>query len=184
MKRRSGWVSNSSSSSFICDVCGDVEAGYDASASDFDMTNFECGHTVCDGHFSIDVNKLTFDQKKKLVDSNEYYDIKDKFENSLFNGRYGSKLSAEEVTILNKSIQTELDSRPNSYYENTDFEEYIRELDETPSVFCPVCNLEHISDKTLLKYIVRENNIDTKTLKNTLRAKYTSLDDIFKDIGE
>lgn len=48
MKLRNGFVSNSSSSSFICDLCGDVESGYDAGLSDMEM--FECtnGHTIHD----------------------------------------------------------------------------------------------------------------------------------------
>ena len=50
MKIRSGFVSNSSSSSFVCDVCGASEGGYDVGLSDVGM--FECGngHTVCLDH--------------------------------------------------------------------------------------------------------------------------------------
>lgn len=47
MKKRNGFVSNSSSSSFVCDVCGRVESGFDASASDFDMLECENGHIFC-----------------------------------------------------------------------------------------------------------------------------------------
>jgi len=35
MKIRNGFVSNSSSSSFTCDVCGMSESGWDASPTDF-----------------------------------------------------------------------------------------------------------------------------------------------------
>ena len=48
MKIRSGFVSNSSSSSFICDVCGRMESGWDASLSDFEMYECENGHTLCE----------------------------------------------------------------------------------------------------------------------------------------
>ncbi len=37
MKCRQGFVSNSSSSSFICEISGSVESGYDASPSDCGM---------------------------------------------------------------------------------------------------------------------------------------------------
>ena len=37
MKVRKGFVSNSSSSSFICEISGEVESGYDASPSDCGM---------------------------------------------------------------------------------------------------------------------------------------------------
>jgi len=50
MKVRTGFVSNSSSSSFTCDACGGVESGWDACLSDVYMFNCANGHTVCDSH--------------------------------------------------------------------------------------------------------------------------------------
>ena len=46
MKARTGFVSNSSTSSFICSICGGIEAGMDAGLYDFEM--FECkeGHVA------------------------------------------------------------------------------------------------------------------------------------------
>ena len=46
MKVRNGFVSNSSSSSFICEVCNGTESGWDACMSEVEM--FECanGHTL------------------------------------------------------------------------------------------------------------------------------------------
>lgn len=49
MKRRHGFVSNSSSSSFICDVCGVAEEGYDG-PSDAGMLECENGHYFCTKH--------------------------------------------------------------------------------------------------------------------------------------
>jgi hypothetical protein len=53
MKTRNGFVSNSSSSSFICDVCSGVESGWDACLSEMEMFDCENGHTV---HESCAVN--------------------------------------------------------------------------------------------------------------------------------
>lgn len=50
MKIRNGFVSNSSSSSFTCDVCGNTESGMDCGLSDFSMTQCINGHTFCDHH--------------------------------------------------------------------------------------------------------------------------------------
>jgi hypothetical protein len=50
MKIRKGFVSNSSSSSFICEVCGNVESGYDASAEDCGFYVCEKGHEFCQHH--------------------------------------------------------------------------------------------------------------------------------------
>ena len=52
MKIRKGFVSNSSSSSFICDVCGNAESGMDFSVSDANMFECENGHTVCVDHMN------------------------------------------------------------------------------------------------------------------------------------
>jgi hypothetical protein len=77
MKVRLGFVSNSSSSSFICSVCGEVESGMDASLSDFGM--FECknGHTVCESHLSKE-DKEKFDKMREEVeegDEDEEFDV-------------------------------------------------------------------------------------------------------------
>mgnify|MGYP001102798176 CR=1 FL=1 len=50
MKLRHGFVSNSSSSSFTCGVCGRTESGYDAGPEDFDMSRCEAGHKYCNHH--------------------------------------------------------------------------------------------------------------------------------------
>lgn len=52
MKVRQGFVSNSSSSSFVCAICGNADAGMDASPSDFGMAECENGHTFCTSHSS------------------------------------------------------------------------------------------------------------------------------------
>jgi len=50
MKVRTCFVSNSSSSSFICDVCGREDGGMDACLSDVDMEMCENGHILCTHH--------------------------------------------------------------------------------------------------------------------------------------
>jgi len=47
LKYRLGFVSNSSTSSFVCEICGASEAGMDASPTDFDMIECDNGHTIC-----------------------------------------------------------------------------------------------------------------------------------------
>ena len=50
MKIRLGFVSNSSSSSFVCDVCGREDSGYDLGLEEAGMKECENGHTFCDDH--------------------------------------------------------------------------------------------------------------------------------------
>ena len=44
MKIRTGFVSNSSTSSFICEICGGTEAGMDISLSEVGMIECQTGH--------------------------------------------------------------------------------------------------------------------------------------------
>ena len=48
MKIRTGFVSNSSSSSFICDFCGREDSGMDYCLEDVEMFECENGHTFCE----------------------------------------------------------------------------------------------------------------------------------------
>ena len=48
MKIRTGFVSNSSTSSFVCDICGREETGMDLSLSDCDMYCCNFDHTMCE----------------------------------------------------------------------------------------------------------------------------------------
>jgi len=47
MKTRQGFVSNSSSTSFTCDVCGNEQSGMDMSLRDCSMVKCVNDHTVC-----------------------------------------------------------------------------------------------------------------------------------------
>ena len=65
MKIRQGFVSNSSSSSFICDVTGEEHSGYDCSPYDYDY--YEC----CNGHIfpqDMIVGELSDDDDRYELD--------------------------------------------------------------------------------------------------------------------
>lgn len=54
MKIRTCFVSNSSSSSCVCDLCGESFTGWDACVSDAGMFNCVNGHTICQDEAVID----------------------------------------------------------------------------------------------------------------------------------
>lgn len=67
MKYHLYFISNSSSSSFICDVCNQTFSGWDASPSEFDHHCFyeSCGHTVCNDKLlpsTIDIEADDYDE--------------------------------------------------------------------------------------------------------------------------
>ncbi len=53
MKLRNGFVSNSSSSSFICQVCGAEASGWDMCRRDAGMVSCINGHTFCKDHILL-----------------------------------------------------------------------------------------------------------------------------------
>jgi len=57
MKIRNGFVSNSSTSSFVCDLCGEEYTGWDASPWDRDYGCYVCPneHVMCEEHVDGDV---------------------------------------------------------------------------------------------------------------------------------
>lgn len=68
MKIRNGFVSNSSSSSFICNICGRVESGYDVSYNDVGICQCAFGHTMCQDEVS------EFVKSAKLEEAFEHYE--------------------------------------------------------------------------------------------------------------
>jgi hypothetical protein len=170
-KIRNGFVSNSSSSSFICDFCGYNESGYDLCLSDVDMSQCEKGHTFCNDHVGIGsmFDKFGPDSTKKLI---EY--CKDNVD------QYTKKINTEQIKTeqekyrYEKSIEyyTKLYNFFKSHSEdscildftdeyeelvNTDLEDFIRWYYTDmgiPSEFCPVCRrkVEMQEDEDYLTY--------------------------------
>jgi len=117
MKFRRGFVSNSSSSSFVCDVCGDTESGWDLCLSEAEMFNCENGHTVhkdcCSENSSVE-KFLENAEEEEIEDPKnpgEYIENPDFNEESIYNvpAKYCPICSFEEITkddalqfILNK----------------------------------------------------------------------------------
>ncbi len=67
MKIRTCFVSNSSSSSCVCDLCGESFIGWDACLSDAGM--FQCvnGHTVCQEESVIDFSDWIDEREQREV---------------------------------------------------------------------------------------------------------------------
>lgn len=69
-KIRKCFVSNSSSSSFICEICGETQTGYDLDLSDIVFVNCENEHLICDEHLiNVDGEVEYADQYEEYVKS-------------------------------------------------------------------------------------------------------------------
>ena len=84
MKKRTGFVSNSSSSSFIalrlfrCEICGESDGGFDIGLVDVEMCECENGHVMCQGHvrhyFENEISKYL---ESKDGEEHDYIDSED-----------------------------------------------------------------------------------------------------------
>jgi hypothetical protein len=174
MIKRKGWVSNSSSSSFICDVCGSMSEG------DYDEVYYECGHVSCCDS-DKDLTKLTLSQKRSIVDYYEQDDKRDDTASEKYHTNFYS-LNSEGMGIISEIVVKELAERLDDYYTDEIVEEAVEECDEVPKVFCPVCSLEVISDEFMLSYIINTTNISVEDLKDTIRTKFKTLDEAKKSL--
>lgn len=70
MKIRFGFVSNSSSSSYVCEVCGNAESGWDAGAAECGMyTCSDHTHIFCMEHAIGDAKNVDNDESDNTIDS-------------------------------------------------------------------------------------------------------------------
>ena len=91
MKYRSDFVTNSSSSSYTCDICGRTESGWDMGLSEAEMVECVNGHTFC----ADEMLELSKEQLIKLILSIASEDDgEDYSENAL------KRLDADDLTIV------------------------------------------------------------------------------------
>ena len=158
MKIRKGFVSNSSSSSFVCDICRSDYSGFDASLSDAGMSECVNGHTICDKHLVEDAEKyddMSFaDKKKYCLTLDTYYEDK----------------------IIEIEDEDELDE---FYEENLEYEARYN----IPSNTCPCCELISPTSDQVLKYMLFEKNKSREDVEDEMRTRFSNYDEMLKKIN-
>jgi len=149
MKIRNGFVSNSSSSSFICEVCGNYVGGYDMSVSEAGMVQCNCGHIICISHLKD--NKV-YDKAIELYFKKNIYipminDLKENYDNNIEN--IEKDFYKEDCINIIKAHDEDNYDKKEDLCNEADFE------DNFPSEFCPICQLEVIPpDNELIDYLI------------------------------
>jgi len=160
MKIRKGFVSNSSSSSFTCDVCGETAAGFDISLTDFDMWQCQNDHISCDKHFKKNLN--SFEVKKKVL----LYD--DKWHKENFKETTG------------KDVEKATDDEIEKYLEN-DGQDMVYEMRyELPIEFCPCCIFETVANSDIVNYLFKREKTTHKKLAIEMKNKFKNYSDYKK----
>jgi hypothetical protein len=148
MKVRKGFVSNSSSSSFICEISGETFEGRDASLSDFNLVECANGHTFCDEFLLAD-----FEEFKSLFE--------------------GEPPTFDEVNVFVKDekLSQEL---INNYKEYGEIDDDIENGYGIPVSFCPICQMEKFSKSELISYLMTKCDTDINKLSVEVKAKFNN----------
>ena len=160
MKIRNGFVSNSSSSSFICDISGRSESGYDMSMEDTGM--YECvnGHTIDEDYV------LDYDYKELVISILET-------QVASHGDKYGDEKYLNDIKKL----------------DGDDVEEYVEENEielelrySLPEIACPICQLKHSTKDDMVSYLLKELGKTGEDVQGEIKVKFSDYDAFKKHI--
>ncbi|KKN52892.1 hypothetical protein LCGC14_0607980 [marine sediment metagenome] len=195
MKTRLGFVSNSSSSSFICLISDEVVSGMDLELEEAGM--YECinGHVFSEQYLLEDVplSRVRDDTAAWCRRYPERFNVDDPdFETKLRNDdhrdhrqyyikRYAGALvdAAEQVDWIEQYNPTDGDEALQFAHDFTEkFGKYSSFRYEVPSAFCPICRLVHIQDKDLMRSLLATVGRTRADLVVELQGKFGSLNEL------
>ena len=105
MKKRTGFVSNSSSSSFVCCLCYNCDGGMDVSLSDVGFVQDELHYTYCEDHLDID-SVLSYckehQEELEILEFINKSDLRGIF--TIFDGREIHNKNGEEYSEEDKDL--------------------------------------------------------------------------------
>lgn len=166
MKIRTGFVSNSSSSSYVCEICGDV-------GEDDDIVTCERQHTFCVYHlkhalFSKEIVSAYVARSESLPDDSKQELIRliRAVDPSTFNKLRGSLYSKSDNPTLHQ-IDVLLDDLG---YNVERWE--IRE--NLPPEYCPICNIEVITDSDLINYFTASTRMSRNDVIAAVKRRFNN----------
>lgn len=175
MKIRNGFVSNSSSSSFTCAVCGDEHSGWDLCLSECEM--YECvnGHTFHEGCVKGDLDTPEL-RKSYLIDvfKEKIKDYKKYINEGDDNGRWATRLSDMEASLQKVESDEMNDDELEEESDDWEFRHH------APESVCPICTMQSFNDNDIRRYIFKKYEINTDELKKEIKEKYGTYKE-FKD---
>lgn len=147
MKIRKGFVSNSSTSSFVCEICGESVAAHDScSYSDIGFTECINGHLFCEEHLE-DCDIETF--KKEMI---QY--ISEVNKEYLERNNDSDILDVAELEELNDT----------NSIKNLMIEYGYEYADGVPNSCCPICLFKASSMKDISKYLFKNYGVSRDTV--------------------
>ena len=153
MKFRKDFVTNSSSSSYICDICGEVNSGYDISLSECNMMECQNGHVFC-CHEALELPSK--EAMIKTILENEW-------NKQVWNYDLDEYMDYSETDLLNIDDDTlfERFMSDGGYY-------------EVPECVCPICQFIEYLECDLSAYLLKKYQIPKEEVFNNEIKKFNN----------
>lgn len=135
MKIRAGFVSNSSSSSYTCDISGCTESGWDLRLCDAGMWQCRGGHTMSEEYVEGNLHRIAEAGVQSCLDALPGDDEREHFKEQLED--LGGDASTE--TLYDLLVET--------------MKEFVGRYELSESL-CPICQMEYIKYDDVLRYLL------------------------------
>jgi hypothetical protein len=147
MKNRTSFVSNSSSSSFICDISGEDIEVYDLDFKSSGLCRCTAGHVFKEEYL--------FESYKHCISHKEMFNKLIEITDSKKECQYYQKLNDIE---LRKVYDEKIKSNGNPI--GGDY----------PANCCPICSINVITDADLVKYFLKKFNVSREDISKDIRV--------------
>ena len=137
MKFRKDFVTNSSSSSYVCEICGRSESGWDIGLSECEMMECVNGHVFCCDEA---LEKPTKEEMMKMILENGWTN---RWDSGIQDYR---DYTEEEISAMDEDIIFDEWVTDGGYY-------------EVPECMCPICQFIEYSEYDLSAYLLKEYGI-------------------------
>ena len=148
MKIRNGFVSNSSSTSFICQECGETWSGYSGEYGDIREMSCENGHSLCsecaDKHLNIEELQDIIIKELQPEDQVKY---------------------AKDPKALEKFIDEEFGG----------IEEFLTEFDldwGLPEETCSICTFKTLTTYDGYRYLTYKNKMSEQDILDAIKEEF------------
>jgi len=166
MKKRNGFVSNSSSSSFICEICGEEVIGQDISLENANMYQCVAGHTICEDHVTIDIESDEFAKKLLQYKIDSYYKSYKKTNDDFY-----LQWSNDYKQYL-KDYDNMDDSTKEEVREDLELRSNI------PQETCAICSMKSIRMIDVTSYLLYKFDLDCDKVKEEMALKFATLEEM------